>query len=104
MHINSTLNSELLSSLIKTKRGNKPLREAAEEISKIGKISAATLSRIEQGKLPDVETFITICNWLGENANKFINGNKVQQEKLSEKENLVYQLRSSKELDELTIN
>ncbi len=57
----STLNSVLLAQMVKTKRGEKGLRAAATEI---GEVSAATLSRIEQGRLPDVDTFIRICKWL----------------------------------------
>jgi len=43
------------------KRGDKGVREAAKEIG----TSAATLSRVERGHLPDVETFGRICKWLG---------------------------------------
>jgi transcriptional regulator with XRE-family HTH domain len=45
---------------IKEKRGDRGLREVANEIG----ISHATLSRIENGKLPDIETFKKICEWL----------------------------------------
>lgn len=57
----STINTELLASMIKSKRKNQGLRATAKEI---GNVSAATISRIEQGKVPDVETFIKICRWL----------------------------------------
>lgn len=97
----STLNSDLLSSMIKSKRGKKGLRDTAEEI---GNISAATLSRIEQGNLPDVETFIRICKWLNVSTDEFISGKKTISEGLSEKEFLIYQLRSSQELDPDSIN
>lgn len=96
----STLNSELLSSMVKTKRGKKGLREMASEI---GGISAATLSRIEQGKLPDVETFILICRWLNVPTDTFITGDKSNISNASEKDLLVYQLRASRELDQDTI-
>ena len=44
--------------------------------NKIG-ISKATLSRIERGSLPDIETFIKICNWLQvENPNIFFENAK----------------------------
>ncbi len=46
---------------VKKKRGNKTLRVAAKEI----KISAATLMRVEAGRIPDVGTFGKICRWLG---------------------------------------
>jgi transcriptional regulator with XRE-family HTH domain len=43
------------------KRGEKGVRETAKEIG----ISSATLSRVERGHLPDLETFKKICKWLG---------------------------------------
>ncbi len=97
----STLNSELLASMMKSKRGKQGLRETATEI---GDISAPTLSRIEQGNLPDVETFIKICKWLNVSTDTFVSGDKVTQKQLSEKDKIVYQLRSSQELDSDTIS
>lgn len=97
----STLNTELLASMIKSKRAKKGLRDTAEEI---GDISAATLSRIEQGNLPDVETFIRLCKWLKVSTDVFVMGKKSDQIEVSEKDKLVYQLRSSRELDSDTIN
>lgn len=52
---------EKLAALVKTKRGKKGLRATAQEI---GEISASTLSRIEQGKMPDLDTFMRLCDWL----------------------------------------
>jgi transcriptional regulator with XRE-family HTH domain len=97
----STLNTELFSSAVKSKRGKKGLRETAEEI---GNISAATLSRVEQGNLPDVETFIRLCKWLNVSSDSFIIGEKKMETKFSEKEKIVFQLRSSRELDSNTID
>ncbi len=71
----STLNVDLFASAIKTKRGTKGLRETATEI---GDVSSATLSRIEQGNLPDVETFIKICKWLNVSTDTFITGKRNQ--------------------------
>ncbi len=45
---------------LKEKRGDTGIREAATEIG----ISPATLSRVERGHLPDLETFGKICKWL----------------------------------------
>jgi transcriptional regulator with XRE-family HTH domain len=95
------LNSDLLASAIKSKRGKMGLRDAAIEI---GGVSPATLSRVELGNLPDVETFIKICNWLGVSTDTFIAGPKSPKPDLSEKDKIVYQLRSSKELDSQTIS
>ena len=49
-----------LSKLLVQKRGDRGVREFAREIG----ISAATLSRIERGKLPDIETFGKLCSVL----------------------------------------
>lgn len=46
---------------LKTKRGGRGLREVAKEMG----ISPATLSRIETGRQPDLETFSKVCRWLG---------------------------------------
>ena len=42
------------------RRGGRGVREVAEEIG----VSSATLSRVERGNLPDIETFTKICRWL----------------------------------------
>ena len=42
------------------RRGVRGIREVAVEMG----ISPATLSRVERGKMPDLETFGKICKWL----------------------------------------
>jgi transcriptional regulator with XRE-family HTH domain len=49
-----------LGALLRETRGARGIREAAEEIG----ISPATLTRVEGGRLPDIETFRKICAWL----------------------------------------
>ena len=95
----TTLNSELLSGMIKEKRGKRGLREISAEI---GDISPATLSRIEQGKIPDVDTFVKLCKWLGTSTDTFII-NHSNGEIKSNKEHIVAHLRAEKELDPSTI-
>jgi transcriptional regulator with XRE-family HTH domain len=104
--MNSTLNTELLSSMIKSKRGKKGLRETALEITKEtgSKISSATLSRIEQFKLPDVETLILICKWLQVSTETFIISPPTDAQEVSEKDMIVYQLRASRQLDQESID
>jgi transcriptional regulator with XRE-family HTH domain len=41
-------------------RAARGIRETAKEIG----VSPATLSRVERGYLPDLETFTKICKWL----------------------------------------
>ena len=62
------LTLEQLGLLIKQKRGNKGLRKVAAEMN----VSAATLSRVEAGKQPDLESFTKICAWLGVNPGEFL--------------------------------
>lgn len=50
-----------LSSLLKSRRGQKGLRGVAAEI---GGVSASTLSRVEQGGVPDLATYLRLCQWL----------------------------------------
>jgi len=53
------MNINDLSKLLKKKRGAKGIREVAREID----VSPATLSRVERGNLPDLQTFAKICAW-----------------------------------------
>jgi transcriptional regulator with XRE-family HTH domain len=46
--------------LVRERREDRGIREVAKEIG----ISPATLSRIEHGKVPDLETFRKVCRWL----------------------------------------
>jgi len=65
----SQVNLSKLSAMLRTKRGEKGLRTIAGEI---GNVSASTLSRVEQGHLPDLDTFIRICRWLGVEPSAFM--------------------------------
>ena len=49
-----------LGSLLRERRGSRGVREVAVAIG----ISAATVSRVEQGHLPDLATFSKLCRWL----------------------------------------
>lgn len=55
-----TLPIEDLGRLITKKRGNTGIRAAAAEAG----VSSATLSRVENGNIPDLATFAKICRWL----------------------------------------
>jgi len=56
------------------KRGERGVREVSKEIG----ISPATLSRVERGHLPDIETFAKVCNWLGIDPGEIL-GMKIKQ-------------------------
>lgn len=71
-----TLSLEKLGRLVIEKRGENGLRETAKLIG----ISPATLSRIERGHLPDLETFSKVCQWLKVDPGRFL-GMKGEAEK-----------------------
>lgn len=53
---------------IQERRAGQGIRDTAREVG----VSPATLSRVENGKVPDLETFSKICRWLGENPSVFL--------------------------------
>jgi len=96
----STLNTVLLAGMLKSKRADKGLRAVAEEI---GGVSYATLSRVEQGKIPDVDTFIKICKWLKVPTDTFIIANN-KKKPATVKDQVVAHLRGDRELTKDTVN
>lgn len=96
----STLNTGLLASMLKSTRDKKGLRTVANEI---GDVSFATLSRIEQGKIPDVDTFIKICNWLNVPTDTFII-NDLTKQPSSLKEKAIAHLRADRTLSPETFD
>ncbi len=59
---------ELLAREIEERRAGMGVREAAKLVG----ISPATLSRVENKKIPDLETFTKICAWLGKDPAVFL--------------------------------
>jgi transcriptional regulator with XRE-family HTH domain len=49
-------------------RAGRGIRETAKEVG----VSPATLSRVENGKIPDLETFGKICAWLGDDPARYL--------------------------------
>ena len=100
------LDIQRLAALVKAKRGKKGLRETAKEI---GGVSASTLSRIEQGKMPDLDTYVRLCEWLGIPAGRFLEKQDLDQTQktsdifdapgLTTPEIIHAHLRADKELD-----
>lgn len=58
---------EDLGRLVLQKRGSMGLRAAAKEIE----ISPTTLSKIENGHVPDQMTLQKVCKWIGQDVTKF---------------------------------
>jgi transcriptional regulator with XRE-family HTH domain len=88
------IDTRKLSEMIRSKRGNKGLREVAKEI---GTVSSSTLSRIEQGNLPDIDTYVNLCKWL-EVSTEFFTENSED----SNENKIVAHLRADKALSQET--
>ncbi len=63
---------EELGARLVERRGLKGVRAAAEEIG----ISPATLSRIENGHMPDLATFAKVCDWLNVDPAEYLGTRK----------------------------
>jgi len=63
-----------LGKIVMERRGEEGIREFAKKLG----ISPATLSRVENGKLPDLETFSKICDKLGLDPSEILLGGRVQ--------------------------
>ena len=67
----ATINTKDLAKMVKTKRTidqDIPLHEAADSLG----ISTMTLSRIENGTMPDLRTYAKLCKWIGVELDKFV--------------------------------
>lgn len=58
---------EDLGRMVAQKRGSTGIRAAAREIG----ISPTTLSKIENGHIPDQLTLRKVCDWIGQEVTKF---------------------------------
>jgi transcriptional regulator with XRE-family HTH domain len=54
--------------MVRKRRGELGLRETALEVG----VSPATLSRVERGQLPDIDTFSKLCEWLKVDPAEFL--------------------------------
>ncbi|MBT9391779.1 helix-turn-helix domain-containing protein [Hymenobacter sp. NST-14] len=78
------------------------VRAAAAQLDNV---SSSTLSRIERGSLPDIDTYMTLCHWLGVSPAHFATtpsaAADVRESSLS-KEDIVVHLRADKLLNSQT--
>ena len=57
-----------LGALLTAKRGSRGVRAAALDAG----VSPATFSRVENGHMPDLETFAKLCKWLTRDPREFL--------------------------------
>lgn len=89
-----SINTGTLSEMMKSKRGNRGLREVAKEIG----VSVSTLSRVENGNLPDIDSYTKICSWLEVSIDFFAENTKPN----SKRQLVVANLRADKTLPKET--
>jgi transcriptional regulator with XRE-family HTH domain len=94
------LDMEKLASLVRNKRQTRGLRETAKEI---GNVSPSTISRVENGKAPDMETFLALCDWLKVPAAELIKNTEDERE-IDTPEAITIQLRADRNLDPIIAN
>ncbi len=70
------LDIKMLSDMVRAKRGCRGLREIANDCE----ISPSTISRVENGKVPDMATFLALCDWLEIPPYEFIRDTENKQE------------------------
>jgi transcriptional regulator with XRE-family HTH domain len=93
------LDIEKLAHLVRSKRGRRGLRETAQAI---GNVSPSTISRVENGKTPDMETFLALCDWLEVPPAELIKNTDLEKENetaSNPSEALANWFRSDKNLD-----
>ena len=60
-----------IGALVRAKRGERGVRGVAKDIG----VSTATLSRVENGQQPDLNTFQKLCQWLEIDPSEFLDTN-----------------------------
>jgi transcriptional regulator with XRE-family HTH domain len=92
-----------LAALLRAKRGATGLRAVAQEIKeKYGPVSSSTLSRVEQGNVPDLDTFVRLCRWLEVPTERLMFGakdTKIRQPRQDSAEVIKAHLRADRTLD-----
>lgn len=99
--------TDKLAAMVRARRGAEGLRGAAQSIN----ISPSTLSRIEQGKVPDIETFIQLCDWLEVPPSQFFETDDTEDTfrptfspEMTTPERIEFHLRADRELNSETAN
>lgn len=91
----SDINTIELAKQVRARRGNISLREAAK---KIGGISIATLSRIEQGRDANTSNYLKICDWLEVPSETFRTNSSEVTPIVDHKKEILYHLRADRDL------
>jgi|SRR5271157_4197051 len=93
----TTIDIEAFYAALDAKRQQERLswRELAHSLE----ISPSTLTRMAQGRRPDVDTFATLLRWLGMNADAFMRPTSKQKEEANPVAMISSYLRADRNLD-----
>lgn len=95
--MSSYIDVDRLAAMVKAKRGERGLRDIAKQI---GEVSPSTLSRVENGKMTDMETFLRLCDWLKISPNELIKDAKDEEPpSISTPDAIALHLRADPKLD-----
>ncbi|MEO0707816.1 MAG: XRE family transcriptional regulator [Cyanobacteria bacterium J06649_5] len=98
------LDVQMLAGLVRSKRGTRGLREIAQECH----TSASTISRVEREQVPDINSFLALCNWLEVAPVRLFKNSAIEQQdnqqQLSKAEELALRVRSDSRLSPATAN
>ncbi|MEL6940125.1 MAG: XRE family transcriptional regulator [Cyanobacteria bacterium J06598_1] len=99
-----SLDIQMLAGLVRSKRGHRGLRVAAQECN----TSASTISRVEREQVPDINSFLALCNWLEVAPARLFKDSEHQlpndELPLSKAEELALRVRSDSRLSPATAN
>ncbi|MEL6445670.1 MAG: helix-turn-helix transcriptional regulator [Bacteroidota bacterium] len=91
-----------LAAALRDKRSKNDLRVRAAA-KEIGDVSPSTLSRVEQGNLPDLDTYLRLCRWLERSPEYFATGTHARpSNEVRLPDDVIVQLRADRTLDERT--
>ena len=94
------LDMETLAALVRSKRLNRGLRETSAEIVTV---SPSTISRVENGQIPDIDKFLALCDWLEIPPASLIKNSSAtdntQKEILNTPDRIAYLLQSDRNLN-----
>ena len=100
------LDIQSLASLVRTKRGTKGLRAVAEECH----ISTSTISRVEREQVPDISSFLLLCDWLEISPARLVKDSAMEEQQgegelpLSKADELALRVRADSRLEPATAN
>ena len=98
------LDIQLLAGLVRSKRGSRGLRAIAQECN----TSASTISRVEREQVPDINSFLALCNWLEVAPARLFKDSEQQlpndEQPLGKAEELALRVRSDSRLSPATAN